>query len=53
MKSNITRAPTKVLTAHVPLALAKKVDQVAHRLERSRDRIMKQALSARLAQEEA
>ena len=35
---------TKVLTAHVPLPLAKKVDQMAARLERSRGWIMKQAL---------
>ncbi|THF62052.1 CopG family ribbon-helix-helix protein [Pseudothauera rhizosphaerae] len=43
---------TKVLTAHVPLALAKKVDQMAGRLERSRGWIVKQALSAWLDQEE-
>ena len=43
---------TKVLTAHVPLPLAEKVDQMAARLERSRAWIMKQALSAWLQQEE-
>jgi predicted transcriptional regulator len=43
---------TKVLTAHVPLALAKKVDQIADRLERSRGWIVKQALSAWIDQEE-
>ena len=43
---------TKVLTAHVPLQLADKVDQMASRLERSRGWIVKQALSAWLAQEE-
>lgn len=43
---------TKVLTAHVPLPLAKKVDQIAARLERSRDWIIKQALSAWVEQEE-
>lgn len=43
---------TKVLTAHVPLALAEKVDQMAVRLERSRGWIMKQALSAWINQEE-
>ncbi|MDR1528975.1 MAG: ribbon-helix-helix domain-containing protein [Burkholderiales bacterium] len=43
---------TKVLTAHVPLPLADKVDQVASRLERSRGWIIKQALSAWIAQEE-
>ena len=52
MKSNITQATTKVLTAHVPLPMADKVDQMAARLERSRGWIMKQALSAWIAQEE-
>jgi predicted transcriptional regulator len=44
---------TKVLTAHVPLTLAKKVDQMAARLERSRGWIVKQALTAWIDQEEA
>lgn len=43
---------TKVLTAHIPLPLADKVDQMAVRLERSRGWIMKQALSAWIDQEE-
>lgn len=43
---------TKVLTAHVPLPLAEKVDQMAARLDRSRGWIMKQALSAWIDQEE-
>lgn len=43
---------TKVLTAHIPLPLAEKVDQMAARLERSRGWIVKQALSAWVAQEE-
>lgn len=43
---------TKVLTAHVPLLLAEKVDQMAARLERSRGWIMRQALSAWIDQEE-
>lgn len=43
---------TKVLTAHIPLPLAEKVDQVAARLERSRGCIVKQALSAWIDQEE-
>jgi len=43
---------TKVLTAHVPLALADQVDEVASKLERSRTWVIKQALSAWLAQEE-
>lgn len=43
---------TKVLTAHVPLPMADKVDQMAVKLERSRGWIMKQALAAWIAQEE-
>ncbi|MBB4506726.1 CopG family ribbon-helix-helix protein [Rhizobium johnstonii] len=43
---------TKVLTAHVPLSLAQKVDQLASRLERSRGWIVKQALTAWIDQEE-
>ena len=43
---------TKVFTAHVPLPLAEKVDQIAARLERSRGWIMKQALTAWIDQEE-
>ena len=43
---------TKVLTAHVPLSLAEKVDQLAARLERSRGWIVKQALAAWIDQEE-
>jgi len=45
-------AATKVLTVNVSLPLADKVDQMASRLERSRGWIMKQALSAWVAQEE-
>ena len=48
----MAQTETKVLTAHVPLPLAEKVDQMAARLERSRGWIMKQALSAWIAQEE-
>jgi predicted transcriptional regulator len=43
---------TKVLTAHVPLPLAEKVDQLASRLERSRGWVVKQALTAWVEQEE-
>ncbi|MDQ0322548.1 putative transcriptional regulator [Pararhizobium capsulatum DSM 1112] len=43
---------TKVLTAHVPLPLAEKIDQIAARLERSRGWIVKQALSDWIDQEE-
>lgn len=43
---------TKVLTAHIPLPLADKVDQLAARLERSRGWIVKQALAAWIDQED-
>ncbi|KHN51492.1 CopG family ribbon-helix-helix protein [Pectobacterium fontis] len=52
MKNNTTQTTTKVLTAHIPLHMADKVDQMAARLERSRGWVMKQALSAWIAQEE-
>ncbi len=45
-------ADTKVITAHVPLALAEKVEAMATRLERSRGWVMKQALAAWVDQEE-
>ncbi len=43
---------TRVLTAHVPLQLAEKVDQLASQLDRSRSWVMKQALTAWIDQEE-
>lgn len=43
---------TKVLTAHVPLSLAEKIEAVASRLERSRGWVVKQALAAWVDQEE-
>lgn len=43
---------TKVLTAHVPLDLAAKLDRVAARLERPRGWVVKQALAAWVEQEE-
>jgi predicted transcriptional regulator len=43
---------TKVLTAHVPIELATKVDAIAARRDRSRGWIMKQALSLWVDQEE-
>lgn len=49
---NMNTLSTKVLTAHVPLPLAEKVDQVAARLERSRGWIIKQALGVWISQEE-
>ncbi|EXI90232.1 MAG: Ribbon-helix-helix protein, copG family [Candidatus Accumulibacter regalis] len=48
----MAQTETKVLTAHVPIPLAEKVDQMAARLERSRGWIIKQALSAWIDQEE-
>lgn len=48
----MTQAETKVITAHLPLPLAEKIDQLAARLERSRGWIVKQALSAWVDQEE-
>lgn len=43
---------TKVLTTHVPIPLAEKVDEIAARMDRSRGWVMKQALSAWVDQEE-
>lgn len=43
---------TKVLTAHVPLPLAAKVDELAARLDRPRAWIVKQALAAWVREEE-
>ena len=48
----MAQTDTRVLTAHVPVPLAEKVDQIAARLERSRGWIIKQALSAWIQQEE-
>jgi predicted transcriptional regulator len=43
---------TKVVTAHLPLDLAAKVDVIATRRDRSRGWILKQALSLWVEQEE-
>ncbi len=48
----MAKVETRVLTAHVPIPLAEKLDQVAERLERSRGWVMKQALSSWIALEE-
>ena len=45
-------AKTRSVTAHVPVDLAVRVDEIAERLERSKNWIVKQALSAWLDQEE-
>ncbi len=43
---------TRVLTAHVPIPLASRIDDIAERLERSRGWVVKQALAAWVDQEE-
>lgn len=43
---------TRVLTAHVPLPLAKRVDQAATRLDRSRGWVVQKALAEWLSREE-
>ncbi len=48
----MAQTDTRVLTAHVPLPLAERVDQLAAKLERSRGWIVKQALAAWVDQEE-
>ena len=45
-------APTKVVTAHLPIGLAEKLDELAARTDRSRGWIVKQALAAWVDQEE-
>ena len=45
-------AKTRSVTAHVPVELAERVDEVAERLERSKNWIVKQALCAWLDLEE-
>ncbi len=48
----MAKPETRVLTAHIPIPLAERVDDLADRLDRSRGWIVKQALSAWIAQEE-
>lgn len=43
---------TRVITAHVPVQLAERVDQLASRVGRSKDWIVRQALSTWIDQEE-
>jgi predicted transcriptional regulator len=43
---------TKVLTAHIPLSLAKKVDKLSKQMERPRAWIVKQALTSWVEWEE-
>ena len=48
----MSKTETRVLTAHVPVPLAEKLDVMAERLERSRGWIVKQALASWIAQED-
>lgn len=43
---------TRSITAHVPIEMAERIDEVSGRLERSRNWIVRQALSSWLDQEE-
>ena len=43
---------TRVVTAHIPIDLAERIDQLASRSERSRGWIVKQALGAWIEQED-
>lgn len=43
---------TRSITAHVPIEMAERMDEVSERLERSRNWIVRQALSSWLDQEE-
>jgi predicted transcriptional regulator len=55
MKQKVTTRKTdvtRVLTAHISSALAKKVDLLAERMERSRGWVVKQALLAWVEEEE-
>ncbi|PZU51645.1 MAG: CopG family transcriptional regulator [Thauera sp.] len=44
-------ADTRVMTAHLPVALAEQVDELAERLERSRGWVVKQALATYVERE--
>ena len=48
----MANAETKVITAHISLPMADKIDELAARMERSRGWIIKQALAAWIDQEE-
>ena len=43
---------TRVVTAHIPIGLAERIDELASRTERSRGWIVKQALGAWVEQED-
>jgi predicted transcriptional regulator len=46
------KANTKVLTAHVPINIAEKLDQLSEQLDRTRGWIIKQALTTWITQQE-
>lgn len=46
------QSPTRVITAHVPIEMAEKIDELAANYDRSRGWIVKQALAAIIEQEE-
>jgi predicted transcriptional regulator len=48
----MAQTETRVMTAHVPLALADKIEELAAKTDRSKSWILKQALSAWVSQEE-
>lgn len=47
-----SRVESRVMTAHVPVEMAEKIDELAERLDRSRGWIIKQALANWIADEE-
>lgn len=47
-----TTVKTRSVTAHIPIQLAEQIDLMAERLERSKNWIVKQALTAWLDQED-
>jgi len=51
-RNDMIPTETRVLTAHVPVTLAEKVDLFSNKLERSRGWIIKEALSSWIEQEE-
>lgn len=46
------QSPTRVITAHVPVEIAEKIDELAANYDRSRGWIVKKALAAIIEQEE-
>ncbi|MCK9469197.1 MAG: ribbon-helix-helix domain-containing protein [Porticoccaceae bacterium] len=48
----MAKTDSRVMTAHLPVAMADKVEQLAQRLERSKGWIVKQALADWIAREE-